>query len=73
MHNQFDKSVEEDNKVEYYENKIDNIENNNSISLDDPKAKEKLQDKLKKLEYEREIIKSRPHETWELQNIVFCF
>lgn len=69
MHNQFDKSVEADNKAEYYENKVDTIENNNSISLDDPKAKEKLQDKLKKLEDEREEIKSRPHSTWELQNI----
>lgn len=69
MHNQFDKSVEADNKAEYYENKVDTIENNNSISLDDPRAIEKLQDKLKKLEHEREIIKSRPHVTWELQNI----
>ena len=69
MHNQFDKSVEADNKAEYYENKVDTIENNNSISLDDPRAIEKLQDKLEKLEHEREIIKSRPHATWELQNI----
>lgn len=69
MHSQFDKSVEEDNKAEYYENKIDTIENNNSISLDDPKAVEKLKDKLERLEHKRENIKARPHETWELQNI----
>lgn len=69
MHSQFDKSVEADNKAEYYENKVATIENNNSVSLDDPKAIEKLQDKLKKLEHERENIKSRPHTPYELQNI----
>lgn len=69
MHSQFDKSVEADNKAEYYENKVDTIESNKSISLDDPRAIEKLQDKLKRLEHERENIKSRPHATWELQNI----
>ena len=69
MHNQFDKSVEADNKAEYYENKVDTIENNNSISLDDPRAIEKLQDKLERLEHGRENIKARPHSTWELQNI----
>lgn len=69
VHSQFDKSIEADNKAEYYDNKVAAIENNNSISSDDPKATEKLQDRLKKLEHEREIIKSRPHSTWELQNI----
>ena len=69
MHNQFDKSVEADNKAEYYENKVDTIESNKSISLDDPRAIEKLQDKLDRLEHERENIKARPHSTWELQNI----
>lgn len=69
MHNQFDKSVEADNKAEYYENKVDTIESNKSISLDDPKAIEKLQNKLERLEHERENIKARPHATWELQNI----
>lgn len=69
MHSQFDKSAQADNKAEYYEDKIDTIENNNSISLDDPKAIEKLQDKLERLEHERENIKARPHSTWELQNI----
>ena len=69
MHSQFDKSVEADNKAEYYENKVDTIESNKSISLDDPRAIEKLQDKLDRLEHERENIKARPHSTWELQNI----
>lgn len=69
MHSQFDKSVEADNKAEYYDNKVNTIENNNSISLDDPQATVKLQDKLKRLEHERENIKSRPHATWELQNL----
>lgn len=69
MHIQFDKSVEADNKAEYYENKVDTIESNKSISLDDPRAIEKLQDKLDRLEHERENIKARPHSTWELQNI----
>ena len=66
MHSQFDKSVEADNKAEYYEDKVATIENNNSISLDDPRAIEKLQDKLQRLEHERENIKSMTLATWQL-------
>ncbi len=66
MHSQFDKSIEADNKAEYYENKVENIENNNSISSDDPQAIEKLQARLKKLEEAKVEVKARPHEWYEL-------
>lgn len=69
MNNAIDKSIESDKKAKYYEDKIDTIENNKSISLDDPQATAKLQDKLERLENERKNIKARPHSTWELQNI----
>ena len=69
MNNAIDKSIEADKKAKYYEDKIDTIENNKSISLDDPQATAKLQDKLERLENERKNIKARPHSTWELQNI----
>ena len=69
MNNAIDKSIEADKKAKYYENKIDTIENNKSISLDDPQATAKLKNKLERLENERKNIKARPHSTWELQNI----
>lgn len=69
MNDAIDKSIEADKKAKYYEDKIDTIENNKSISLDDPQATAKLQDKLERLENERKNIKARPHSTWELQNI----
>jgi len=48
--------------------KVD-FDNTNVIYSDDPNAIEKLQSKLEKLEQDRTKIKSREHETWELQNI----
>lgn len=69
MNNAIDKSIEADKKAKYYKDKIDTIEKNKSISLDDPQATAKLQDKLERLENERKSIKARPHSTWELQNI----
>ena len=69
MNNAIDKSIEADKKAKYYKDKIDTIENNKSISLDDPQATAKLQYKLEKLENERKNIKARPHSSWELQNI----
>ena len=69
MNTQFDKSVEADKKVEYYEDKINAIDNNNSIYSDDPRAIEKLQNKLERLEEQRKQIKAREHETYELTNI----
>lgn len=67
--NQFQKSVAEDEKAEYYRNKIDNLENNNAISSDDPKAIEKLEEKIKVLEKQKEIVKARDHEWYELPYI----
>lgn len=69
MNNAMDKSIEADKKAEYYKDKIDTIENNKSISSDDPQVILKLQDKLERLEHERNNIKARQHSTWELQNI----
>lgn len=66
MHSQFDKSIEADNKAEYYENKVETIENNNSISSDDPKAIEKLQARIEELEKAKVEVKARPHEWYEL-------
>ena len=63
------KSIEFSDKSDYYEEKARHIENNNVIYNDDPNAIEKLKEKLKKLEEERNRIKSRPHETWELTRI----
>ncbi len=67
MHSQFDKSIEADNKAEYYDNKVEAIENNNSISSDDPKAIEKLQARIEQLEKAKIEVKARPHEWYELQ------
>ncbi len=66
MHSQFDKSIEADNKAEYYDNKVEAIENNNSISSDDPKAIEKLQARIEQLEKAKIEVKARPHEWYEL-------
>lgn len=66
MHSQFDKSIEADNKAEYYDNKVEAIENNNSISSDDPKAIEKLQARIEELEKAKVEVKARPHEWYEL-------
>ena len=66
MHSQFDKSIEADNKAEYYDNKVEAIENNNSISSDDPKAIEKLEARIEELEKAKVEVKARPHEWYEL-------
>lgn len=69
MDNAIRKSVAEDEKAEYYRNKIDNIENSNAISSDDPKAIEKLEQRIKELEQQKEIVKAREHEYYELPYI----
>lgn len=66
MDNAIRKSVAENEKAEYYRNKIDNLENNNAISSDDPKAIEKLEQRIKELEQQKEIVKVRDHEWYEL-------
>ena len=70
--NYIKKSIEEDKKTEYYQDKIDNIEkaeNGDIIYDDDPLVLEKLNAKLNKLEEERKEIKARPHAPYELVNI----
>lgn len=56
-HNAMDKFVELKDKSEHYENKAEATLNNNAISSDDPAAIKKLQEKLEKLETERQEIK----------------
>lgn len=63
------KSIELSDKSDYYEAKARHVEKSNAIYNDDPKAIEKLKEKLERLENERNSIKARPHETWELTNV----
>ena len=69
MNRATDKAIEESEKSDYYENKIRNIENNTTISSDDPDAIQKLEEKLKALEKCKDSIKEREHKGWELSNI----
>ena len=68
-HNDIRKSIEEDKKSEFYSNRAKSAENSKIIYSDDPKAIEKLEEKLERLENERKSIKAREHEKWELANI----
>lgn len=63
------KSIEEDNKSEFYKERAIIAENSKVIYSDDPQAINKLKEKLEKLENERASIKAREHSTWELTNI----
>lgn len=63
------KSIELSEKSNYYESKAKSVQNNKAIYNDDPKALDKLKDKLEGLEIQREQIKQREHEQWELSNI----
>ena len=67
--NDIRKSIELSDKSKYYARKATHVENSNAIYNDDPNAIEKLKEKLEKLENQRNCIKARPHETWELTNI----
>lgn len=69
MENAMRKSIAEDEKADYYRNKLKNIDNNNAISSDDPKAIDKIQEKIDVLEKYKTNIKSREHKTYELQNV----
>lgn len=66
MDNNLRNAVREENKVDYYQSKIQSIENNNVISSDDPQAIQKLEKKLKILEENKIKIKNRKHEWYEL-------
>lgn len=63
------KSIELSEKSEYYKRRAKNAENSNVIYNDDPEAIAKLKNKLERLEHQRESIKAREHETWELTNV----
>ena len=63
------KSIEEDNKSEFYKERAIIAENSKVIYSDDPQAINKLKKKLERLENERASIKAREHSTWELTNI----
>lgn len=64
--NEMRKSIQEDEKADYYRNKIDNIDNGKAISSDDPQAIEKLQARIEELEQAKVEVKARPHEWYEL-------
>ena len=67
--NNIKKSIEEDKKSEFYSDRAESAKNSKAIYGDDPKAIEKLEEKLERLENQRNSIKAREHEKWELQNI----
>ena len=62
------KSIEEDNKSNFYKERAENAENSKVIYSDDPQAIIKLKEKLERLENEKASIKAREHSTWELTN-----
>lgn len=63
------KSIKEDDKSRFYSDRAKSAENSKVIYSDDPQAVEKLKEKLGRLENERNSIKAREHESWELINI----
>lgn len=69
MRNSMDNSIKEDKKAKYYEDKINLLKNNNSISSDDPQAIKKLEIKLKSLIDYKAKVKAREHRPYELQNL----
>lgn len=69
MERAIENSIREDEKADYYDSKVNNIENNNIISSDDPNAIQKLEQKLQELEDYKSKVKAREHRTWELSNL----
>lgn len=69
MQNAIESSVREDEKANYYDSKVNTIENNTTISSDDPQAIQKLEQKLQALEDYKVKVKAREHQKWELTNI----
>ena len=63
------KSIELDKKSNYYKNRAESARNSKVIYNDDPNAIAKLKEKLERLENQRNSIKAREHQTWELTNI----
>lgn len=68
-HNDIKKSIEEADKSKYYYNRAREAEGNKAIYNDDPEAIKKLEEKLERLKNEKESIKARVHEQYELDNI----
>ncbi len=68
-HNDIKKSIKMDDKSKFYSNRAESTENSKVIYNDDPNAIEKLKEKLERLESQRNSIKAREHEQWELTNI----
>lgn len=69
VNNNIRKSIEMDDKSKFYNDRAKSAENSKVIYSDDPQAIEKLKEKLERLENERNSIKAREHESWELANI----
>ena len=69
VNNNIRKSIEEDKKSKFYSNRAESAENSKVIYSDDSQAIEKLEEKLSRLEDERNAIKGREHYDWELINI----
>ena len=64
------KSIEEDKKQKYYEEKAKDMNNSSVIYNDDPNALTKLKEKLEYLEKQRALIKAdEEHQPWQLQNV----
>ncbi len=57
INNLMSKSIEQEKKADYYENKAENILNSNVISSDNPDAVKLLKEKLDGLESKREQVK----------------
>lgn len=69
MNKAIEKSIQEDEKADYYANKIESMQNDSVISSDDPKAIEKLEQKLESLEKYKIKVKARVHQSYELTNL----
>lgn len=63
------KAFELDKAAKSAELRAKGSESRYAIDSDDPDAPEKLREKIESLEAEREAIKNRAHESWELSNI----
>jgi len=55
--NNMRKSIEHDKTAEYYANRVESMENDNSISSDDPEAVTKLKEKIARLEKNQQLMK----------------
>jgi hypothetical protein len=58
IHNTFGKSFEKSKKADYYADKADSIESNNAVFSDDPKAIEKLTERLNNLKQVQEFMRA---------------